>query len=82
MLTATGAAGQANATPDAVEASVVRLARRRRYAGANHTHLSELLSERDGIDIGRTTLRHILLDAECTNKPTEIGEPSPQDNAS
>ena len=81
MLTATGAAGQANATPDAVEASIVRLARRR-YAGANHTHLSELLSERDGIDIGRTTLRHILLDAECTNKPTEIGEPSPQDNAS
>ena len=28
-----------------VEASVVRLVRRR-YAGANHTHLSELLSER------------------------------------
>ena len=51
-----------NATPDAVVASVVRLARTR-YEGANHTHLSELLSERDGINIGRTTLRRILLDA-------------------
>ena len=40
---------------------VVHLARTR-YAGANHTHLSELLSERDGIDIGRTTLRRILID--------------------
>ena len=28
-----------------------------RYQGANHTHLSELLAEREGIDIGRTTLR-------------------------
>ena len=36
---------------------------RPRYQGANHTHLSELLSEREGIDIGRTTLRRILLDA-------------------
>ena len=25
--------------------------------GANHTLLAELLSEREGIDIGRTTLR-------------------------
>ena len=52
----------ANATPDAVAASVVRLARTR-YEGANHTHLSELLSERDGIDIGRATLRRILVNA-------------------
>ena len=50
----------ANATPDAVVAGVVRLARTR-YEGANHTHLSELLSEREGIDIGRTTLRRILV---------------------
>ena len=40
----------------------MRLARTR-YAGANHSHLSELLSERDGIDIGRTTLRRILVNA-------------------
>ena len=38
-----------------------------KYEGANHTHLSELLSERDGIDIGRTTLRRILLDAGLTS---------------
>ena len=34
-----------------------------RYEGANHTHLSELLAEREGIHIGRTTLRRILLKA-------------------
>ena len=51
-----------NATPDAVVTDVVRLARTK-YEGANHTHLSELLSERDGIDIGRTTLRRILVNA-------------------
>ena len=43
-------------------ADVVHLAGTR-YQGVNHTHLSELLSEREGIDIGRTTLRRILLDA-------------------
>ena len=52
----------ANATSDAVAADVVRLARTK-YARANHTHLSEFLSERDGIDIGRTTLRRILVNA-------------------
>ena len=36
---------------------------RTRYEGANHTHLSELLREREGIDIGRNTLRRILLSA-------------------
>ena len=51
-----------NATPEAVATAVVHLAGTR-YAGANHTHLSELLSERDGIDIGRTTLRRILVNA-------------------
>ena len=61
-LMATGARRPGNATPAAVVAGVVRLARTK-YAGANHTHLSELLSERDGIDIGRTTLRRILVNA-------------------
>ena len=51
-----------NATPEAVVAEVVHLARTR-YEGANHTNLSELLGERDGIDIGRTTLRRILVNA-------------------
>ena len=52
----------ANATPEPVATAVVHLAHTR-YAGTNHTHLSELLSERDGIDIGRTTLRRILVNA-------------------
>ena len=51
-----------NATPEAVAYDVVHLAGKR-YPGANHTHLSELLSEREGIDIGRTTLRRILVNA-------------------
>ena len=41
---------------------MVHLARTR-YEGANHTHLSELLAEREGIVIGRTTLRRILVNA-------------------
>ena len=51
-----------NATPEAVAYDVVHLAHTR-YSGANHTHLSELLDEREGIDIGRTTLRRILVNA-------------------
>ena len=39
-----------NATSEAVATAVVHLAHTR-YSGTNHTHLSELLSERDGIDI-------------------------------
>ena len=49
----------ANATSDPLATDVVVLARTR-YAGVNHTHLSELLREREGIDIGRNTLRKIL----------------------
>ena len=52
----------ANAAPDPLATDVVVLARTR-YAGVNHTHLSELLREREGIDIGRNTLRKILTDA-------------------
>ena len=51
----------ANATSDPLATDVVVLARTR-YAGVNHTHLSELLRERE-IDIGRNTLRKILTDA-------------------
>ena len=52
----------ANATPDAVAADVVHLARTK-YESANHSHFSELLAEREGIVIGRTTLRRILVNA-------------------
>ena len=31
------------------------------YAGLNHTHLTELLAEREGIDLSRSTVRRILL---------------------
>ena len=51
-----------NATPEATRAEVLRLASTR-YFGTNHTHLGELLGEREGIHIGRTTLRRILVDA-------------------
>ena len=52
----------ANAIPEATRSRVVHLARTV-YKGANHTHLSELLSERKGLDMGRTTLRRILVNA-------------------
>ena len=45
-----------NATPEALAVDVARLARTR-YAGVNHTHLAELLAEREGIHIGRTNCR-------------------------
>ena len=51
-----------NMTSEASRAEVLRLAQTR-YAETNHTHLSELLREREGIDIGRTTLRRILVGA-------------------
>ena len=52
----------ANAIPETTKNRVVHLARTV-YEGANHTHLSELLSEREGLDIARTTLRRILVNA-------------------
>lgn len=52
----------ANATPEGMADAVVRLARTK-YAGVNHTHLSELLGEGEGIEIGRSTLRRLLVSA-------------------
>ena len=48
-----------NATLPAEAAAVVELATQR-YEGANHTHLTELLREREGIDLSRPTVRRIL----------------------
>ena len=48
-----------NATAPGEAAVVVQLATER-YEGANHTHLTELLSEREGIDLSRPTVRRIL----------------------
>ena len=33
------------------------------YAGANHSHFTELLREREGIDLSRPTVRRILVRA-------------------
>lgn len=48
-----------NAIPEAIAATVLHLASNG-YAGTNHTHLTELLREREGIDLSRPTVRRIL----------------------
>ena len=55
-----------NTTPEPLRSEVLRLARSR-YSETNHTHLSELLREREGIEVGRTTLRRILTSAGLKN---------------
>ena len=52
----------ANTTTGTKMTYVVQLARTR-YAGTNHTHLTELLTEREGIDLSRSTVRRILVSA-------------------
>ena len=51
-----------NAVPEAAAAALVKLASNG-YAGANHTHLTELLREREGIDLSRPTVGRILAQA-------------------
>ena len=51
-----------NAVADDEAAAVVRLASTT-YTGANHTHLTELLRDREGIDLSRPTVRRILMRA-------------------
>ena len=51
-----------NAVPEATAATVVKLASNG-YVGANHTHLTELLREREGIDLSRPTVRRVLVKA-------------------
>ena len=52
----------ANTTTETKMTYVVQLARTR-YAGTNHTHLTELLMDREGIDLSRSTVRRILVSA-------------------
>ena len=61
-----------NAIPEVAAAAVVKLASNG-YAGANHTHLTELLREREGIDLSRPTVRRIL---------TKVGIGSPRSRRS
>jgi transposase len=49
----------ANATLPATRAKVVTLARER-YQGINYSHLTELLEEREGIMLSRSTVRRLL----------------------
>ncbi|MCH7625374.1 MAG: ISNCY family transposase [Chloroflexi bacterium] len=49
-----------NATPVQTKDLVVSLAQGR-YKDVNHTHLSELLAEREGVKLSRPTLRRILV---------------------
>lgn len=58
----------ANATPLTIRQRVVAMAKER-YAGVNHTHLTELLAEREGITLSRSTLRRFL---------AEVGLSSPR----
>ena len=51
-----------NAVSDDEAAAVIQLASTT-YAGANHTHLTELLRDREGIDLSRPTVRRILTKA-------------------
>jgi transposase len=52
----------ANATPLAIRQHVVTMAKER-YDGVNHTHLAELLAEREGLTLSRSTLRRLLIGA-------------------
>ena len=51
-----------NATSEAATAEVMLLAATR-YSGTNHTHLTELLMEREGIALSRSTVRRIAMGA-------------------
>lgn len=57
-----------NATPMAIQTQVIALAGDR-YKGMNHSHLTELLAEREKIVLSRSTLRRLL---------SKAGLPSPR----
>ena len=62
-----------NAVPEDAAAAVVRLASNG-YAGANHSHFTELLREREGIDLSRPTVRRILVKAGIGSPHAWLGE--------
>ena len=55
-----------NATSETIQQQVASLAQER-YEGINHTHLTELLAEREGVMLSRPTLRRILVRAGLTS---------------
>jgi len=52
----------ANAIPEEIKRRVTMLAHTR-YADFNHTHMTEMLTEREGITLARSTVRQILVGA-------------------
>ena len=61
-----------NRIEDDVRYRVVELATTT-YAGVNHTHLAELLAEREGLEIAERTLRRIL--SEASVRPARTRRP-------
>ncbi len=57
----------ANATPAGIQTQVIALARER-YLGVNHVHFTELLAEREGIQLSRSTVRRLLTGAGMVSK--------------
>ena len=57
-----------NTTPVETQRTVASLAQEK-YKGINHTHLTELLAEREGVELSRPTVRRILM---------KSGQPSPR----
>ena len=55
-----------NATSAEIRHRVTVLARTR-YQGLNHTHLTEMLAEREGVTLSRSTVRGILKGAGLTS---------------
>jgi transposase len=55
-----------NATPELVKTQITELASER-YSGLNHTHFTELLEEREGIVVSRSTVRRLLMCAGLTS---------------
>jgi transposase len=56
-----------NVTASEIRAKVIALARDR-YLGVNHTHFTELLAEREGIKLSRSTVRRLLTGAGLSSK--------------
>ena len=63
-----------NATPPEIQEKIVSLVKER-YHGFNHTHLTELLAEREGIKVSRSTVRRLLT---CAGFPSPRHRRSPR----
>ncbi len=55
-----------NVIPEEARCRVITLARTK-YVGFNHTHLTEMLAEREGVMLSRSTIRNILVKAGLTS---------------